>query len=75
MKSYKAPRIRNSRLCQVTARDRDVRIPPEEEKRSLNRGTIGEPCHRERSQAKWSSLADDSIQKKVLKEEMLLLEV
>ncbi len=34
MESRKAPRARDSRLRQVTARDRSARRPPEKEERS-----------------------------------------
>ena len=45
MESSKAHRARDSRLRQVTTRDRNVRRPQGKEEHSLGRGTTGEPWH------------------------------
>lgn len=45
MKSGKIPGARDSKLRWVIARDKGAKRPSGEEERSLDRGTIGEPCH------------------------------
>ncbi len=75
MMSGKTPGARNSRLHQVSAKDRDAKRPLGEEERSLDRKTTGELCHRRYFQVKWLGLADNPAQKRVPKEEILLLEV
>lgn len=45
MKSSKALKTRDSRLCQVIARDKGAKRPLGEEECSLGRGTIGMPYY------------------------------
>ncbi len=45
MKSSKVPRVRDSRLRQVTARERGARRSSGKESTPLGRGTAGEPGH------------------------------
>lgn len=47
--SGKALRACDSKLRQVTARDKGIRRPPGEEERFLARATTGEPCYWGRS--------------------------
>lgn len=75
MKSGKIPKACDSRLRQMTTKDRGTRNLLKEEECSLGRRTIDKSYHWGRSRAKWPSLANNPAQKRVLKEEMLLLEV
>lgn len=75
IKLGKAPRTRDFRLRRVTARDKGAKKLPEEEERSLYRRTTGETCHWGHFQAKWPGLVNNPAQKRVPKEEMLLLKV
>lgn len=71
----KALRARNSKLHQVSARNKNVRKPLKEGEHSLDRKTTSKSCHSGYFQGKWLGLADNLAQKRVPKEEILLLKV